>query len=172
MLYIAEYSSNATGRYSCNGSSPNKPSSNAKDVPKPEPNKSVYFIQSDTSAQKRLWSKSWSVFLLCNRWRWHWQITPYEVRPHRGLKDTLQTSESVRSDMFMPTVLLTTFTGTAAFNISGKKHSILSVLAVGDFYQLPPFGKAKPLCVFEEHILDFWQNHFCCKAPIKETQIG
>ena len=117
------------------------------------------------------------------------------------------------SDMSMPTVLLTAFTGTAAFNISGKTlHSILklprslklpyqglgncldevratlsnaeiiiidevsmvskplfayvnwrlqqikgskkpfggiSVLAVGDYYQLPPFGKAKPLCVFE-----------------------
>ena len=127
-------------------------------------------------------------------------------------------------DMSMPTVLLTAFTGTAAFNISGKTlHSVLklprslkppyqcignrldevratlsnaeiiiidevsmvskplftyvnwrlqeikgskkpfggmSVLAVGDFYQLPPPGKAKPLCVFEDHVLDFWQDQF------------
>ncbi|KAM6967530.1 RRP15-like protein [Aplochiton taeniatus] len=36
----------------------------------------------------------------------------------------------------------------------------MSVLAVGDFYQLPPPGKAKPLCVFEEHVLDFWEDNF------------
>ncbi|XP_076838347.1 uncharacterized protein LOC143483367 [Brachyhypopomus gauderio] len=131
---------------------------------------------------------------------------------------------SEESDISMPTVLLSAFTGTAAFNISGKTlHSILklprslkppyqglgncldevrstlsnaeiiiidevsmvskplfayinwrlqdikgskkpfggmSVLAVGDFYQLPPPGKAKPLCVFEDHVLDFWQDLF------------
>ncbi|KAG1928320.1 ATP-dependent DNA helicase PIF1 [Pimephales promelas] len=127
-------------------------------------------------------------------------------------------------DLSVPTVLLSAFTGTAAFNISGKTlHSILklprnlkppyqglgnaldelratlrdveiliidevsmiskdlfayinwrcqqikgskkpfggiSVLAVGDFYQLPPLGKAKPLCVYEEDVLDFWKDHF------------
>ncbi|XP_051734295.1 uncharacterized protein LOC127504021 [Ctenopharyngodon idella] len=127
-------------------------------------------------------------------------------------------------DLSVPTVLLSAFTGTAAFNISGKTlHSILklprnlkppyqglgnaldelrarlrdveiliidevsmiskdlfayinwrfqqikgskkpfggiSVLAVGDFYQLPPTGKVKPLCVYEEDVLDFWKDHF------------
>ncbi|KAM3842119.1 uncharacterized protein ACN63O_022831, partial [Diretmus argenteus] len=127
-------------------------------------------------------------------------------------------------DMSMPTVLLSAFTGTAAFNISGKTlHSILklpsslkppyqglgntldevratlsnaevlvidevsmvskplfayvnwrlqqikgskkpfggmSILAVGDFYQLPPLGSVKPLCVFEEHVIDFWKDDF------------
>ncbi|XP_073724526.1 uncharacterized protein [Misgurnus anguillicaudatus] len=127
-------------------------------------------------------------------------------------------------DLSMPTVILSAFTGTAAFNISGKTlHSILklprnlkppyqglgnaldelraelcsveiliidevsmiskdlfayvnwrlqqirgskkafggiSVLAVGDFYQLPPLGKAKPLCVYEDDVLDFWKDSF------------
>ncbi|RXN32331.1 replicase helicase endonuclease [Labeo rohita] len=127
-------------------------------------------------------------------------------------------------DLSVPTVLLSAFTGTAAFNISGKTlHSLLklprslkppyqglgnsldevraglrdveiliidevsmiskdmfayinwrfqqikgskkpfggiSCLAVGDFYQLPPLGKAKPLCVFEEDVLDFWKDNF------------
>uniref|UniRef100_A0AAY4A1C6 ATP-dependent DNA helicase n=1 Tax=Denticeps clupeoides TaxID=299321 RepID=A0AAY4A1C6_9TELE len=127
-------------------------------------------------------------------------------------------------DMSQPTVLLTAFTGTAAFNINGKTlHSLLklprslkppyqglgnsldemraklsrvqicildeismvskplfsyvnwrlqqikgskrpfggiSILAVGDFLQLPPLGKARPLCVLEPHILDFWKDSF------------
>uniref|UniRef100_A0A8C4HPS9 ATP-dependent DNA helicase n=1 Tax=Dicentrarchus labrax TaxID=13489 RepID=A0A8C4HPS9_DICLA len=129
-----------------------------------------------------------------------------------------------QGDMSTPAVLLTAFTGTAAFNISGKTlHSMLklprslkppyqglgntldemrailcnaeiliideismvskelfayvhwrfqqikgnkkpfggmSVLAVGDFYQLPPLGKAKPLCVYEEGVLDVWKDNF------------
>ncbi len=124
----------------------------------------------------------------------------------------------------MPTVLLSAFTGTVAFNISGKTlHSLLklprslkppyqglgnakdevrarlrdveiliideismiskdlftyvnwrfqqikgskkhfggvSCLVVGDYYQLPPLGKAKPLCVYEEDVLDFWKDNF------------
>ncbi|KAK0133509.1 ATP-dependent DNA helicase PIF7 [Merluccius polli] len=128
------------------------------------------------------------------------------------------------SDMSQPAVLLTAFTGTAAYNISGKTlHSILklprslkppyqglgnaldkvraalsnaeifiideismvfkelfayvhwrfqqikgnrkpfggmSVLAVGDFYQLPPLGRAKPLCVYEENEFDLWKDYF------------
>ncbi|KAJ8379112.1 hypothetical protein AAFF_G00231170 [Aldrovandia affinis] len=126
------------------------------------------------------------------------------------------------ADMSQPAVLLTAFTGTAAFNISGKTlHSVLklprnlrppyqglgnaldevravlsnaeiliideismvskelfayvhwrfqqikgnrkpfggmSVLAVGDFYQLPPVGKAKQLCVCEGDVLDLWKD--------------
>uniref|UniRef100_A0A3B5QQ24 ATP-dependent DNA helicase n=1 Tax=Xiphophorus maculatus TaxID=8083 RepID=A0A3B5QQ24_XIPMA len=127
-------------------------------------------------------------------------------------------------DMSKPTVLLTAFTGTAAYNISGKTlHSILklpkslkppykglgnsldevravlsnveiliideismvskdllayvhwrfqqikgnnrfmggvSVLAVGDFFQLPPLGRSKPLCVAEDGVLDIWNENF------------
>uniref|UniRef100_A0AAY4CZE6 ATP-dependent DNA helicase n=1 Tax=Denticeps clupeoides TaxID=299321 RepID=A0AAY4CZE6_9TELE len=127
-------------------------------------------------------------------------------------------------DMSRPTVLLTVFTGTEAFNISGKTlHSILrlpkslkppyrglgntldevrallgnaeilildevsmgskelfayidmrfqqikgiskpfggmSVLAVGDFYQLPPVGRAKALCVHDVGVIDLWKDHF------------
>uniref|UniRef100_A0A8C1ZIB2 ATP-dependent DNA helicase n=1 Tax=Cyprinus carpio TaxID=7962 RepID=A0A8C1ZIB2_CYPCA len=127
-------------------------------------------------------------------------------------------------DLSVPTVLLSAFTGTAAFNISGKTlHSLLklprslkppyqglgnaldevraglreveiliideismvskdlftyvnwrfqqikgskkpfggiSCLVVGDYHQLPPLGKAKPLCVYEEDVLDFWKDHF------------
>ncbi|XP_032445815.1 uncharacterized protein LOC116736996 [Xiphophorus hellerii] len=127
-------------------------------------------------------------------------------------------------DMSKPTVLLTAFTGTAAYNISGKTlHSILklpkslkppykglgnsldevravlsnveilivdeismvskdllayvdwrfqqikgnnrfmggvSVLAVGDFFQLPPVGRSKPLCVAEDGVLDIWNENF------------
>uniref|UniRef100_A0A3Q3GL43 ATP-dependent DNA helicase n=1 Tax=Kryptolebias marmoratus TaxID=37003 RepID=A0A3Q3GL43_KRYMA len=127
-------------------------------------------------------------------------------------------------DMSQPTVLLTAFTGTAAYNILGKTlHSILklpkslkppykglgnsldelravlsnveiliideismiskelfayvhwrfqqikgntrpfggiSVLAVGDFYQLPPLGGAKSLCVTEDGVLDIWNENF------------
>ncbi len=128
------------------------------------------------------------------------------------------------TDISQPTVLLTAFTGTAAFNISGKTlHCLLklprslkppyqglgnsldemradlsnahiliideismvskqlfayvnwrlqqikgnqkpfgglSILAVGDFFQLPPLGRAKPLCVYEDHVLDFWKDNF------------
>nr|DAA01286.1 TPA_exp: replicase/helicase/endonuclease [Danio rerio] len=128
------------------------------------------------------------------------------------------------TDISKPTILLTAFTGTAAFNISGKTlHCLLklprslkppyqglgnsldeiradfsnahiliideismvskqlfayvnwrlqqikgnqkpfggmSVLVVGDFQQLPPLGRAKPLCVYEGHIPDFWKNNF------------
>ena len=128
------------------------------------------------------------------------------------------------TDISMPTVLLTAFTGTAAFNISGQTlHSIfklprfiqrpfqglgnkldevraqlsnaeiividevsmvsktifayvddrlkqikgsqkpfggMSVLAVGDFYQLPPISRAKPLCVYEPLQTDLWRDQF------------
>ncbi|XP_051816503.1 uncharacterized protein LOC127537664 [Acanthochromis polyacanthus] len=128
------------------------------------------------------------------------------------------------ADMSQPAVLLTAFTGTAAFNIAGKTlHSVLklprsleppyqglgnaldelraslssveiliideismvskklfayvnwrfqqlkgnrrpfggvSILAVGDFYQLPPLGRAKPLCVYEDTEFDLWRDHF------------
>uniref|UniRef100_A0A096LZ07 ATP-dependent DNA helicase n=1 Tax=Poecilia formosa TaxID=48698 RepID=A0A096LZ07_POEFO len=36
----------------------------------------------------------------------------------------------------------------------------VSVLAVGDFFQLPPLGRAKPLCVAEDGMLDFWNENF------------
>ncbi|XP_077367827.1 uncharacterized protein LOC144011878 [Festucalex cinctus] len=126
------------------------------------------------------------------------------------------------ADMSKPAVLLAAFTGTAAYNISGKTlHSLLklpknlkppyqalgntldalraalcnteiliideismvskelfayvhwrfqqikgnkkpfggiSVLAVGDFYQLPPLGRSKPLCVSEDDLLDLWTD--------------
>lgn len=129
-----------------------------------------------------------------------------------------------KGDMSQPSVILTSFTGTAAHNISGRTlHSLLklpkrlkppyqglgnslddvravlsnaeiliidevsmvskelfayvhwrlqqikgnlrpfggmSVLAVGDFYQLPPVGNAKPLCVYEENVLDLWRENF------------
>uniref|UniRef100_A0A8C4F0Z1 ATP-dependent DNA helicase n=1 Tax=Dicentrarchus labrax TaxID=13489 RepID=A0A8C4F0Z1_DICLA len=41
-----------------------------------------------------------------------------------------------------------------------KSFGGMSVLAVGDFYQLPPLGKAKPLCVYEEGVLDVWKDNF------------
>ncbi|KAE8296906.1 ATP-dependent DNA helicase PIF1 [Larimichthys crocea] len=46
--------------------------------------------------------------------------------------------------------------------IKGNKKPFggMSVLAVGDFYQLPPLGKAKPLCVYEECVLDVWKDNF------------
>ncbi|CAI5689228.1 unnamed protein product [Oreochromis niloticus] len=128
------------------------------------------------------------------------------------------------ADISNPTVLLTSFTGTAAFSISGSTlHSLLklprslkppiqglgnqldevrselinaeiivideismvskplfayvdarlkqikgtqrpfggmSVLAVGDFYQLPPVRQSKPLCVYDPEQIDLWQEHF------------
>nr|XP_054593099.1 uncharacterized protein LOC129159978 [Nothobranchius furzeri] len=127
-------------------------------------------------------------------------------------------------DLSNPTVLLTSFTGTAAFNIGGTTlHSLLklprslkppiqglgnqldevrcellnaeilvideismvskplfayvdarlkqikgnqrpfggmSVLAVGDFYQLPPVRQSKPLCVYDPSDIDLWQPYF------------
>ncbi|XP_025760137.1 ATP-dependent DNA helicase PIF1 isoform X3 [Oreochromis niloticus] len=127
-------------------------------------------------------------------------------------------------DISKPTVLLTAFTGTAAFNISGTTlHSLLklprslkppiqglgnqldevrsellnaeiividevsmvsrhlfayvdarlkqikgtrrpfggmSVIAVGDFYQLPPVRQSKPLCVHDPSEIDLWREHF------------
>ncbi|KAI4879221.1 hypothetical protein NFI96_027864, partial [Prochilodus magdalenae] len=41
-----------------------------------------------------------------------------------------------------------------------KLFGNISIMAVGDFQQLPPLGKAKPLCVYEDHMLDFWKDHF------------
>ncbi|KAK2886446.1 hypothetical protein Q8A73_020392 [Channa argus] len=35
-----------------------------------------------------------------------------------------------------------------------------SLIAVGDFYQLPPVGQAKPLCVHDLSQIDLWQEHF------------
>ncbi|CAJ1080787.1 uncharacterized protein LOC117832690 isoform X2 [Xyrichtys novacula] len=128
------------------------------------------------------------------------------------------------ADISNPTVLLTAFTGTAAFNISGTTlHSLLklprslkppfqglgnqldeircellnaeiiiideismvskplfayvdmrlkqikgshrpfggmSVIAVGDFYQLPPVRQSKPLCVYDPSELDLWRDNF------------
>ncbi|KAI4881835.1 hypothetical protein NFI96_007838, partial [Prochilodus magdalenae] len=129
-----------------------------------------------------------------------------------------------QTDISVPTVLLTSFTGTAAFNISGNTlHSVfklprnlkppyqglgnmldelrvilshvqilvideismvskelftyvdwrlqqikgrktpfggVSVLAVGDFFQLPPVGKGKALCISEDNTLDIWKERF------------
>ncbi|CAJ1069182.1 uncharacterized protein LOC115579693 [Xyrichtys novacula] len=128
------------------------------------------------------------------------------------------------ADISKPTVLLTAFTGTAAFNISGTTlHCLLklprslkppfqglgnkldevraelsnaeiliidevsmvskqlfayvdarlkqikgsqrpfggmSVLTVGDFYQLPPVRQSKPLCVFDPTQIDLWRDNF------------
>ena len=128
------------------------------------------------------------------------------------------------ADISNPTVLLTAFTGTAAFNISGTTlHSLLklprslkppfqglgnnldevrsellnaeiiiidevsmvskplfayvdarlkqikgsqrpfggmSVIAVGDFFQLPPVRQSKPLCVYDPCEIDLWREHF------------
>uniref|UniRef100_A0A8C9X151 ATP-dependent DNA helicase n=1 Tax=Sander lucioperca TaxID=283035 RepID=A0A8C9X151_SANLU len=128
------------------------------------------------------------------------------------------------ADISNPTVLLTAFTGTAAFNISGTTlHSLLklprslkppfqglgnnldevrsellnaeiliidevsmvskplfayvdarlkqikgsqrpfggmSVIAVGDLFQLPPVRQSKALCVYDPCEIDLWQEHF------------
>ncbi|XP_068449333.1 uncharacterized protein [Clinocottus analis] len=132
--------------------------------------------------------------------------------------------QSEEADISNPIVLLTAFTGTAAFNISGTTlHALLklprslkppfqglgnkldevraelvnaeiliidevsmvskplfayvdarlkqikgshrpfggmSVLAVGDFYQLPPVRQPKTLCVYEPCEIDLWQENF------------
>ncbi|CAI5670377.1 unnamed protein product [Oreochromis niloticus] len=36
----------------------------------------------------------------------------------------------------------------------------MSVLPVGDFYQLPPVRQSKPLCVYDPEQIDLWQEHF------------
>ncbi|XP_076858467.1 uncharacterized protein LOC143512266 isoform X2 [Brachyhypopomus gauderio] len=43
---------------------------------------------------------------------------------------------------------------------NNKPFGNVSIMAVGDFQQLPPLGKAKSLCVYEDHVLDFWRDHF------------
>uniref|UniRef100_A0A3B3CJC3 ATP-dependent DNA helicase n=1 Tax=Oryzias melastigma TaxID=30732 RepID=A0A3B3CJC3_ORYME len=43
---------------------------------------------------------------------------------------------------------------------SQKPFGGLSVLAVGDFYQLPPVRQSKPLCVPEQLQVDLWNEHF------------
>ncbi|GAA6090906.1 uncharacterized protein LOC101884770 [Tachysurus ichikawai] len=41
-----------------------------------------------------------------------------------------------------------------------KPFGGMSVLVVGYFQQLSPPGKAKPLCVYEDHVQDFWKENF------------
>ncbi|XP_061133949.1 uncharacterized protein LOC133153809 [Syngnathus typhle] len=36
----------------------------------------------------------------------------------------------------------------------------MSVLAVGDFFQLPPVRQSKPLCVYDPTRLDHWRDDF------------
>ncbi|KAL3983641.1 sodium/potassium-transporting ATPase subunit beta [Sarotherodon galilaeus] len=36
----------------------------------------------------------------------------------------------------------------------------MSVIAVGDFYQLPPVRQSKPLCVHDPSEIDLWREHF------------
>ncbi|KAM9330695.1 uncharacterized protein PAF06_017011 [Gastrophryne carolinensis] len=43
---------------------------------------------------------------------------------------------------------------------SKKPFGGMSILAVGDFYQVRPMGKSKPLCVFEENTNDVWRDYF------------
>uniref|UniRef100_A0A3B3C0I1 ATP-dependent DNA helicase n=1 Tax=Oryzias melastigma TaxID=30732 RepID=A0A3B3C0I1_ORYME len=43
---------------------------------------------------------------------------------------------------------------------SQKPFGGMSVLAVGDFYQLPPVRQSKPLCVPEQLQADLWNEHF------------
>ncbi|KAK7882853.1 hypothetical protein WMY93_029027 [Mugilogobius chulae] len=43
---------------------------------------------------------------------------------------------------------------------TNKPFGGMSVLAVGDFYQLPPVAQSKPLCVFEASFIDLWNTHF------------
>lgn len=43
---------------------------------------------------------------------------------------------------------------------SQKPFGGMSVIAVGDFYQLPPVRQATPLCVHNPSEIDLWQEHF------------
>ena len=47
--------------------------------------------------------------------------------------------------------------------IKGSRNKLfggVSILAVGDFFQLPPVRKQKPLCVFEDTVFDLWKDNF------------
>lgn len=51
--------------------------------------------------------------------------------------------------------------------IKGNKKPIggISCLAIRDYYHLPLLGKAKPLCMYEKDVLDFWKGQFSNHHP-------
>ncbi|KAL6491488.1 hypothetical protein MHYP_G00018330 [Metynnis hypsauchen] len=90
--------------------------------------------------------------------------------PYQGLGNTLDEMRAnfsnvqiiIIDEISMVSKLLFAYVNWRLQQIKGndKPFGNVSIMAVGDFHQLPPLGKAKPLCVYEHHVLDFWRDHF------------
>nr|XP_024662096.1 uncharacterized protein LOC112436599 [Maylandia zebra] len=96
---------------------------------------------------------------------WRWKV--YDHQPHDQMS-LLEAMDAGSRDItvddcqgwirhtrrFYPDARLKQIKGTR------RPFGGMSVIAVGDFYQLPPVRQSKPLCVHDPSEIDLWREHF------------
>ncbi|CAI5669453.1 unnamed protein product [Oreochromis niloticus] len=93
-----------------------------------------------------------------------------EYEQNRGLGNQL---DEVRSELLNAEIIvidevsmvsrhLFAYVDARLKQIKGSRRPFggMSVIAVGDFYQLPPVRQSKPLCVHDPSEIDLWREHF------------